>query len=64
MRPSKIILPILMLALALPAAAETFVFSHLLEQTGRVALDRSPGSSDNIIRLTNPAALFAMQGCR
>ncbi len=62
MRPSKIILPFLMLALALPAAAETFVFPHLLEQTGSVALDRSPGSSDNIIQLTNPAALVSGGG--
>lgn len=41
-----------LLGTTLPAAAETFVFPHLLEASGNAALDRSPGSSDTIIRAT------------
>lgn len=48
----RLVLTAFVLGLSLPASAETFVFPHLLEVSGRAALDRSPGSSDTIVHAT------------
>ena len=53
---SLIVLAALLLA-AVPAAADTFVVPHLLETSGRAALDRSPGTTDTFIHVFNGAVI-------
>lgn len=54
MRIQHLLLIAALLTAAIPAAAETFVFDHLLEVTGRAAVDRSPGTSDTVIHASAP----------